>query len=104
MDLLHPVVSSLTPDGEGVRDGSTELPTLGYTNPDVSEFLACYRFSALWVLRLSRGAEISSWGRLEMRPAPLATLSLGFPGAPSTSTTSQLLSILVPNPSNPSIA
>ena len=97
-ELLRSVISSLTLDGEGVRDSSIESLMLEYTYLDVSKFLTRHRFPKLRVLHLLMCVEISPWDRLKLQATSLTTLLLGFPGVPNSPTTSQLLSILTSYP------
>ena len=97
-DLLHSVISSLTLDGEVVRDNSVESVRLEHTNLDVSTFLSRYRFPRLRDLRLLTSARIASWDHLKIQAPSLTTLSLGFVRAPTIPTTPQLLYILASYP------
>ena len=98
--LLHSVVSSLIPDGEVIRDSSIESLIMGYSNLDISDFLACYRFPKLRNLRLSIRPRISDWDHLKLQATSLTTLSLGHMECNTNTgpTTSQLLSILASYP------
>ena len=97
-DLLQSVISSLTLDGEDVRDSSVESLRLEHTTLDVSTFLAHYRFPRLRDLHLLTGAIITSWDHLKIQAPSLTTLSLGFARAPKNPTTSQLLAMLTSYP------
>ena len=99
VDLLRSVISSLTLDGEDIRDSSIESLKVEYTDLDVSTYLARYRFPKLRVLRLTTSAEISPWDRLKLQATSLTTLSLEFTEeVPNSPTTSQLLCILASYP------
>ena len=69
-DQLNSVISSLTPDGDDIRDSSIESLTLEYTDLDITTFLAHHRFPRLRVLRLLTHARISSWDHLILQAAP----------------------------------
>jgi len=97
-DLLQSVISSLTPDGEGVRDSRVESLRLEHTSLHISTFLTRYHFQRLRDLRILTNAEITSWDHLKIRAPSLTTLSLGFSRAPKNPTTSQLLAILTSYP------
>ena len=92
-DILHSVISSLTLDGEDVRDSSAESLTVEFTHLDISTFLSRYRFPKLRVLRLLTRARFPSWDHLKLDATSLTTLSLEF-AEPNRPTTSQLFSIL----------
>ena len=101
---LAPIISSLTPDAEGSRNENIEsivLRNVLYPHLDVSSFFARSRLSRLRLLHLSGNILFSSWGHLASGTTLLTTLSLSIvsfsPRPPPT--TSQLLSILVSNPS-----
>jgi hypothetical protein len=101
-DILHPIISSLTPDGEGVRHSSIEsidLRNWGGIVLDVSNFFARCRLPKLQSLFLDGNLRVS-WDSLVPHTTLLTTLSLNISGsllAPPP-TTSQFLSILVSNP------
>jgi len=94
--VLTSILSSLTPDDEGVRCSSIESIYLRHV--DASEFFARYRFPKLWSLQLSAGVKISSWDVLGLHTAALTTLSLKIEGIDRVPTTPQLLTILASNP------
>ena len=96
--LLHRVISSLTHDGEGIRDSSIESLRLEHTNLDASTFLTRHRFPRLRELRLFTNARIASWDHLKIQAPSLTTLSVGFAKALNNPSTSQLLSILASYP------
>jgi len=98
VDLLQSIVSSLTPNGEGVRDSSVDSLILEYTNLDISKFLARHRFPKPRILHLSTGAKVTSWDHLKIQATSLTSLSLELPRATGGPTTSQLLSILASYP------
>ena len=101
-DILHPIISSLTPDGECVRFSSIEsidLRNWGSSALDVSNLFARHRFPKLRSLFL-HGSSGMSWDSLVPHTTLLTTLSLNISGsllAPPP-TTSQFLAILVSNP------
>ena len=97
-DLVRSVLSSLTPDGEGVRCSSIESLILEYSHLDVSDFLAHNRFPKLRNLRLFTRARIASWDQLKLQATSLTTLSLEFGTSQDNPTTSQLFSILASYP------
>jgi hypothetical protein len=94
--LVTSVLSTLTPDDEGIRCSSIESITLYHV--DASEFFAHHRFPKLWYLALSTGVKISSWQDLGLRTTALTTLSLKLNSVSHVPTTPQLLSILASNP------
>jgi len=85
------VLSSLTPNGEGVRSSSIE--SISLRDADVSDLFARCRFPELWYLHLSGGVECSSWECLGLHTAALTTLHLAIGGTSHDPTTSQILSI-----------
>ena len=93
-DLLGSIVSSLTPEDEGIRCSSIESLRLEYTNLDISNFLTRHSFPKLRVLRLLN-PKLSPWDHLKLQAAPLTTLSLESTESP---TTSQLFSVLASYP------
>ena len=98
-ELLATIISSLIPEGEGVRPSSIESIVLG--NVDVSGLFARHRFPKLHNLHLSGHFKISSWDHLESTTTALTSLSLDFNGVfPSSAipTTSQIFSLLASNP------
>ena len=94
--LLTSILSSLTPDGEGVRSSSIESIILRHV--DVSDLFARCRFPKLWYLHLSRGIKISSWECLSLHTAALTALHLTIEEISHGPTIRQLLSILASNP------
>ena len=98
-DLFRSVISSLTPDGEGIRDSGIESLILEHNNLDVSDFLAHHRFPKLRHLRLFVRAETSTWDRLKLDATALTTLSLAISNTSAAPSTSQLLSMLTSYPS-----
>jgi len=97
-ELLESVISSLTLDGEGIRDSSIESLWVSDSHLDVSKFLARYRFPKLRVLHISTATRISPWDKLKIQATSLTSLCLGFYAISNNPTTSQLLSILTSNP------
>jgi hypothetical protein len=98
--ILQLIISSLTPDGEGVRHSSIEsidLRTSDGTVLDVSNFFVRYSLPKLRTLFLHGALGIPPWDRLVPHTTLLTTLSLDINGPPPQ-TTSQLLSILASNP------
>ena len=102
-ELLTSILSSLTPEREGIQPSSLQsFALLG--NPirpvDVSNFFARHRFPKLRHLELSKFVT-SSWDNLGLRTGALTQLRLtphdAFPDPPTNPTTSQLLSILASN-------
>jgi len=96
--LLRSVISSLTADGEDIRDSSIEGLRVEYTDLDISTYLSRYRFPKLRTLRLITAARISPWDRLKLQAPSLTSLSLDVTMATDSPTTSQLLSILASYP------
>ena len=94
--LLTSILSTLTPDDEGVRCSSIESISLRYV--DASKFFARQRFPKLWYLNLSTGVAISSWEDLGLHTTALTTLSLTNKDISRIPTTHQLLTILASNP------
>jgi len=99
---LTPIISSLTPNGEGSQNENIESivwRNWGSTSVDVSDFFARSRLSKLRLLDLSGRLRISSWDRLASQATLLTALSLKVYKGPSpTPTTPRLLSILASNP------
>ena len=91
---LRSIISSLTPEGEGIRCSSIESLRLEYTYLDVSNFLTRHRFPKLRTLRLLN-ARFSSWDDLKLQAASLTTLSLE---TTESLTTPQLFSTLASYP------
>ena len=98
VDLLRSVISSLTINGEDVRDSSVEALRIESTDLDISTFLARYRFPKLRFLRLRTNVKILPWDGLKLQAISLTTLSLEFTRVSGSPTTSQLLSILATYP------
>ena len=105
MDLLTAIVSSLTPEGEVVRQNSIESIDLRIEGPplnmDISSYFARCSFPKLRYLRLSGGFRISSWDSFKSHIAALTHLSLISDNRTLSSTTptkSQILSLLASNP------
>jgi len=99
------IVSSLTPEDEGIRHSSIESIALGYV--DVSDLLARHRFPKLRDLYLFEDCKISCWDHLKSHTMALVNLTLNFdvllpPSA--IPTTSQVLSLLASNPNIRSLA
>lgn len=97
-DLLDSVISSLIPDGEGIRCSSIESLTLESTDLDIFKFLTNHHFPKLRVLSLRTNARIVPWDYLRIQATSLTTLSLGFRKAQNRVTTSQLFLILASYP------
>jgi len=95
--LLTSIVSSLTPEGEGVRPTSIQSIVLG--NVDVYNFFARHRFPVLRSLSLY-GCPDLAWDHLKSHTTALVNLSLCDSATSPTSvpTTSQVLSLLASNP------
>ena len=106
-DLLTAVVSLLTPSGEGTKERSiesiiflTDLPAgsrRGWFS-DLSNFFARSRLPKLRRLHLDGVIETPVWNHLTSLTTRLTSLSLEL-SKPSPPSTSQLLSILLSNPS-----
>ena len=101
--ILQLIISSLTPNGEGVRCSSVESIDLRHPEAaslDVSDFFTRYRLSKLRSLFLHGTFIVPPWDRLVPHTTILTTLSLniGEPSLASPPITSQLLSILASNP------
>jgi len=97
--LLTAIISSLTPEDEGVRHSSIE--SIDLSGVDVSGFFARRRFPKLRDLYLSGRFKISTWDHLKLHTTVLTNLSLDFIDVISPSaipTTSQILSLLASNP------
>ena len=100
---LTSIISSLTPDDEGVRNANIESiiwRSNGFHPADVSSFFTRSRLSKLCLLDLFGSFRISSWDGLASRTTLLTILSLEIAESPrsSTLTASQLFSILASNP------
>ena len=101
-DLLTSIISPLAPSGEGTQERSIESIVLRtmYDLPDLSNFFARSRFPKLQHLQLTGTIKTPLWNYLASQTTRLTSLSLSFSPShrsPSPST-SQLLSILLPNP------
>jgi len=94
--VVTSIISSLTPDGEGVRSSSIESIGLRYV--DVSELFARCSFPKLWYLHLSKGINFSSWECLGLHTTALTTLHLAVGKTLRDPSMSQILSILAANP------
>ena len=103
-DLLSPVISLLTPEGEGVQWRSIESIDLehpwGVTPFDVSNFFTRVRLPKLRYLLLHGPLIPSSWEHLTQQTMVLTTLSLHIhtTSLSPPPTTSQLFPILTANP------
>ena len=95
---LRFVISSLIPDGNGVRRSSIESVTV--YNVDFSDFLTRHDFPMLRHLHLtlSGRAITPPWDHLRVHTTALTTLSLAIGHTSPAPTASQLLSILTSNP------
>jgi len=99
------IVSSLTPEDEGIRHSSIESIALG--DADVSDFFARHHFPKLRDLYLFDDCKISCWDHLKSHTMALVNLTLTFdrPLPPSAiPTPSQVLSLLTSNPNIRSLA
>ena len=99
-ELLNSIIASLIVECEEIRSNSVESLVLCTHSEgvDLSDFFAHYRFPKLRRLDLS-DCTISSWDHLTSRTGALTNLELNLFIDPNPSpTTSQLLSILVSNP------
>jgi len=97
--MANAVVSSLTPEAEGIQHSSIE--SIYLDNVDTSDFFARHHFPKLRDLHLIRNFRISSWDYLKSHTMALVNLSLTFGGVVPPSaipTTSQILSLLASNP------
>ena len=97
---LQPTISSLTPDGEGVRSSSIEsidLRTWEGFVLDVRDFFVRHSLPRLRSLFLHGNLGIPPWDRIVPDTTLLTTLSLDI-NESSPPTTSQLLSVLASNP------
>ena len=97
--LLHSIISSLIPEGEGVRSSSIESMIIGcLTTLDLSGLFVIYRFSKLRHLSLETPINDTVWNHLGSHTGSLTSLSLlGNPREPAPNT-SQSLSVLTSNP------
>lgn len=103
--LLTAIVSSLIPEGEGIRQSSIESIVLN--DVDVSGLFARYHFPRLRNLHLRGRFRISSWDRLKSTTTGLTNLSLvltDLASPPAIPTMSQILSLLSSNPNLRSLA
>ena len=97
-DLLTSIVSSLTPEDEGIRYSSVESIIL--TGVDASDFLVRHRFPKLRDLALIR-CPVVPFNHLKSHAKALINLSIRHGNVPlpaSLPTTSQILSLLASNP------
>ena len=97
--LLTAIISSLIPEGEGIRPSSIESMVL--SNVDISSLFTRHRFPKLRNLHLSGSFRISSWDRLKSTAVALTNLSLDLLNIDPSSavpTTSQIFSLLTSNP------
>jgi len=98
-ELLAAIISSLIPEGEGVRPSSIESIVLSDMGTDVSDFFARHRFPKLRNLHLLGDFGISSWDHLKSATTALTNISLSTPVPPSAiPTVSQIFSLLTLNP------
>ena len=98
---LTPIISSLTPNGEGSQNENIESINWrngGFVSVDVTNFFARSRLSKLHFLGLSGNFRISSWDRLASQTTLLTTLSLKVNQPSPTTTVSQLFLILASTP------
>jgi hypothetical protein len=103
VDILTSIVSSLTPDKEGIQNQNIESIVIqndGLSFVDVSKFFTWSRIPKLRLLELTGNLRFSSWDCLS-RTTLLTALSLDISEfSPSTPLTiSQLFSVLTSNPS-----
>jgi hypothetical protein len=112
--ILADIISTLTPEDDGIRDNSVESIVLVdmtpfYLDPqhqplsdcaDVSKFFSQHRFPSLRDLSLSGRFAISSsaWDSLKSHATALTNLSLLLIPPSPTLTTSRILSLLASNP------
>jgi len=97
-DLLDSVISSLTPEGEGIRRSSIESLRLESNCPSIFKFLDRHHFPKLRTLHFSTHVEVPSWDHLQLQATSLTTLSLRFTRISNIPTISQLFSILASYP------
>jgi len=101
--LLDNIISSLSPESEGIRSNSVESFIIRNWSHDpklpvrASDLFAHYRFPKLQHLELSH-CTISSWDHLQSRTSTLTNLILEPDNSSPAPSTSQLLSILASNP------
>ena len=93
--LVDSILSSLTPDDEGVRRSSIEL--ISSQHVDVSEFLTRHHFPKLRYLHLASRVQFSPWEHLGQYTTSLTNLSLTLNNKASSPTMTQLLSVLASN-------
>lgn len=101
--LLTSIISSLTPDGEDVREKRIESITLRLEADTVIvtgllDFFARATLPKLQYLDISGFFQISSWDHLPSLTTRLTTLSLKLEQPAPAQTTSSLISILTSNP------
>ena len=96
-NLLRSTISSLTPDGEGIRCSSIKSLRVENANLDVSKFLARHRFPKLRLLHLFTSV-ISPCDLLKTQATSLTTLKLGFFADQNSPTISEMLLILASYP------
>lgn len=95
-DILASIITSLTPEVEGVRDSSIESIVL--TNADVSHFLARYRFPKLRTFEVC-GTSNLNLDHLVLDTSLLTNLSLaGNVASYQPISISQILSLIAANP------
>ncbi|KAF9645361.1 hypothetical protein BDM02DRAFT_3271756 [Thelephora ganbajun] len=98
IDLLTSIVSSLTPEDEGIRHSSIE--SIDLCGVDLSDFFAQHRFPRLRDLSLFECLDLP-WDHLKLHTMALTNLTLYngvIPTATSIPTTLQILSLLASNP------
>ena len=98
-ELIAAIISSLIPEGNGVRPSSIESIVL--SNLDVSDLFTQHRFPKLRNLHLSGNFRILSWDCLKSTTTALTSLSLDLNDIDPSSavpTMSQILSLLASNP------
>ena len=78
VDLLLPIVSSLTPVGEGIQHSNIESLILNSSRLDISDFIAHYHFPKLQHLHLFAKANSSTWRHLALHTAALTSLTLAL--------------------------
>jgi len=106
-ELIAAVISSLVPEGEGVRPSSIESIVLSYVDTDVSDIFARHCFPKLRNLHLSGRFRISSWDHLSSTTTALTNLLLDLNDIDPSSaipTVSQIFSVLASNPNLRSFA
>jgi hypothetical protein len=98
--LISSIISSLTPECEGVQTNCVEsllLWTHNGATVDLSNFFSRYRFPKLQRLQIYN-CEISSWDGLRSKTGAITDLDLSFSDPTPTPTTAELLSIFTSNP------